>query len=276
MPGVLYVCATPIGNLGDVTRRLTEVLAGVDVIYAEDTRRTGGLLAHLGITAPVRSYFAGNEAARATEVGQRIAAGERVALVTDAGTPAISDPGLSAVAAALAAGGSVVPVPGPSAVTTLLGVSGLPTDRFAFEGFLPRKGKARTDRLEVIAREERTVVFFTTAKRLVSDLFDLVESGVDAWRPLVVGRELTKVHEEIWRGAVGDALTTEFDPRGEVTVALGGASPRRASLDDAVDQAASLVARGESVKSAAAEVAEETGLSRRRIYERLIRRQSGN
>jgi len=265
------VCATPIGNLSDVTGRLASVLGDVDVVYAEDTRRTGRLIEHLGVAVPLRSYFAGNEDTRARELGERIAAGDSVALVSDAGTPAISDPGLSAVAAAIAAGGQVVPIPGPSAVTTLLAVSGLPTDRFVFEGFLPRKGKDRADRTAAIAGEPRTVVFFTTPNRLEVDLFDLAGAGVGSWRPIVIGRELTKLHEEIWRGALGEALTTEFDQRGELTVALGGADEPKASLDDAVRQAQRQVNAGASVKTAAAEVASETGLPRRKIYERLIR-----
>lgn len=272
MSGILYVCATPIGNLGDASARLRAVFSEVDIVFAEDTRRTGRLLEHLGVSVPLRSYFAGNESERAVELKARIADGERIALVSDAGTPAISDPGLSAVMATLSAGGDVVPVPGPSAVTTLLAVSGLPSDRFVFEGFIPRKGSARTDRLEAMAHETRTVVFFTTGKRLTDDLFDLAEAGVDGWRPVVIGRELTKLHEEIWRGALGEALTAEHDPRGEVTVALAGAEPIAVTVDEAVRQAADLVEAGQSVKSAAAEVAGETGVSRRKIYERLIRR----
>lgn len=272
VPGILYVCSTPIGNLGDVSRRLAEVLAGVEVVYAEDTRRTAKLLNHLGVTVPLRSYFAGNEAARSSELGQRITAGSSVALVSDAGTPAISDPGLTAVTAALAAGGTVVPVPGPSAVTALLSASGLPSERFVFEGFLPRKGRIRRERLDEIAAETRTVVFFTTAQRILADLESLADAGIGDDRLVVVGRELTKLHEEVWRGSIEAALGAPFELRGEFTVALSGATSTPADLDEAVAAAHALVEGGSSVKDAAGEIAASTGLSRREIYERLIRR----
>lgn len=272
MPGVLYVCSTPIGNLGDVTGRLAEVLRTVDVVYAEDTRRTGKLLAHLHVTVPLRSYFAGNEDTRSSELGDRIAAGSSVALVSDAGTPAIADPGLSAVAATIAAGGTVVPIPGPSAVTALLSASGLPSERFVFEGFLPKKGTARADRFASLAAEARTVVFFTTAPRIVADLDLLLDTGADPARPVVVGRELTKLHEQIWRGSLAEAATAPFELRGEFTVAVGGEVADAPDLDSAVAEARARIEGGKSVKDAAGELSAETGLSRRDLYERLIRR----
>lgn len=265
------MCATPIGNLGDASSRLTETLEAVDVVYAEDTRRAGRLLEHLGVKAPLRSYFVGNERARASELAATLAQGSDVALVTDAGTPAISDPGLSAVEAALSIGAAVVPIPGPSAVTALLAASGLPSERFVFEGFLPRRGDARKRRLQDIARSEMTVVWFTTGTRIAADLADLIEAGASPDRHVVVGRELTKLHEEFWRGTLGQWEERPLaELRGEFTAAVGG-SPASVDPDRAVSMAAALVANGSSVKDAAAEVSASTGVSKRLLYEALIK-----
>ena len=186
MTGTLYVCATPIGNLGDVTERLVATLQRVDVIFAEDTRRTGRLLSALGVDTPLRSFFTGNEGKRRIELGQRLAAGADVALVTDAGTPAISDPGLLAVREAVSVGAVIVPIPGPSAITTLLSASGLPADRFVFDGFLPRKPGVRSRRLAEIASQTQTTVLFVSPHRAGDDLGDLARVlGAD--RAVVVG-----------------------------------------------------------------------------------------
>jgi 16S rRNA (cytidine1402-2'-O)-methyltransferase len=269
---VLAVCATPIGNLGDAPPRLADILDGADVVMAEDTRRAKVLLDALGVGTPVLSYFVGNEAERAEEVARRLSAGETVALLTDAGTPAISDPGLSAVRAARGVGARVTVVPGPSAVTAILSVSGLPSERFVFEGFLPRKGAERRGRLELLAREERTTVFFSAPSRLVDDLSDLTDA-LGGGRPLVVGRELTKLHEEIWFGTLDGALAEwgERRPRGEFTLVLGGAAPVEISLADAIAEVRRRVDGGEPLSAVVRDVAQVTGLRRRVLYEASLR-----
>ncbi len=205
--GNLVLCATPIGNLGDTSPRLLEVLAGADVVYAEDTRRAARLFRHLDIDRSARSYFVGNEAGRAGQLRDELANGMTVALLTDAGTPSVSDPGLSAVEAALEAGATVTTVAGPSAVTAALTVSGLPADRFVFEGFLPRSGGGRTTVLEALAIEQRTSVIFSSPRRLGADLADLA-AKLGGRRRVVVVRELTKLHEEVWRGSLEEAAST--------------------------------------------------------------------
>ena len=242
MPGTLILCATPIGNLDDVSKRLTDSLHAADVIFAEDTRRTSTLLRAIGVTTPMRSYFAGNEQARNAELVARLTEGATVALVSDAGMPVVSDPGASAVDAAVAAGATVTAVPGPSAPATALAVSGYVGDRFVFEGFLPRKGRERAERLASIAKDSRPTVLFCATRRVGADLAALAEV-VDRERGVVVTRELTKLHEEIWRGTVRDAATHCSDDkanRGEFTVVVSparmaagtGAAPRwRGSRD---------------------------------------------
>ncbi len=272
MTGRLTVCATPIGNLGDAPPRLREVLQSADVVLAEDTRRARILLDSLGAGAELESYFVGNEAAKGAEIHERLSRGEHIALLTDAGTPAISDPGLSAVRVAREAGAEISVVPGPSAATAALSVSGFPAERFVFEGFLPRRGHERAARLADIGRETRTVVLFAAPSRLTRDLTDLIECcGSD--RPIVVARELTKLHEEIWAGSLGDALAewTARQPKGEYTLVLGGAAEQAISLTDAVGEVRSRVAAGESLSRAVREVAEVTGTRRRELYEAALR-----
>jgi len=269
--GNLILCATPIGNLGDASARLQAELAGADLIYAEDTRRTAKLLAALDVATEVRSYFIGNEEHRARELAGRLEAGASIALVTDAGMPSIADPGLSAVQAALDVGAVVTVVPGPSAVTAALAVSGLPAERFVFEGFLPRKGADRRSRLAAIAREERTAVLFSAKNRIARDLGDLVETlGVD--RPVVVTRELTKVFEEVWRGTLGGAADhwSAVEPRGEFTLVIGGAMPQPPDLDAAVAEANAAIGAGESMKDAVRRIASESGVGRRDLYEAVL------
>ena len=268
MSGRLVVCATPIGNLGDISERLAETLRTADVVYAEDTRRTGVLLAHIGVTPEIRSFFIGNEGVRSTEIEHRIAAGDTVALVTDAGTPALADPGVLAVRAARRAHGTVTVIPGPSAVTAALAVSGVGGDRFAFEGFLPRKGGDRSRRLASIATEDRPVVWFSSPRRVLSDLEDLaVHAGDD--RPVCVTRELTKQFEEVWWGTLRGAITkwNETEPRGEFTLVLEPGEPETVTMDDAIERARDLVAGGASRSEAARSVARQTGLARRSIYD---------
>jgi len=222
--GTLFVVATPIGNLDDLSRRGSEVFAMITVCYAEDTRRTGRLLSHIGAPASLRSLHRHNEQARVKEAISRLDAGERIALVSDAGTPAISDPGRRLVAAALEAGHAVIPIPGPSAVPTALSASGMPADRFLFAGFPPRKGQARNEWLEAAVSSPHTVVAFEAPGRLSRLLDDLGLRGAGE-REMVVCRELTKMHEEIRRGAIRELATVyrEETVKGEVTLVMEGA-----------------------------------------------------
>ncbi len=273
MPGRLILLSSPIGNLSDAPPRLAEALAACDVVYAEDTRRSRILLDALGVRAPLRSYFAGNEAERSKELAARLEGGATVGLLTDAGTPAISDPGYSAVRAALAAEADVTMVPGPSAVTAALAISGLPAERFVFEGFLPRKGELRRSRIAGLVAEERTAVFFSTKSRLAADLGDLA-AALGESRPVAVTWELTKLHEQVWRGILGEAAThwAEHQSRGEVTVVLGGAGPVEEDLGAAVAAVEARVAEGVPFAQAVRAVAEETGTRRRRLYEAALRK----
>jgi 16S rRNA (cytidine1402-2'-O)-methyltransferase len=267
--GVLILVATPIGNLGDLAPRAVEALASADAICCEDTRRTGRLLQHAGVTAP--KLIVANEhteAAAAAAVRHRLDRGERIAVVTDAGMPGISDPGERLVVAAVAGGHRVEAVPGPSAVVVALAMSGLPSARWVFEGFLPRKGKERTERLAELATERRTAVLYEAPHRLARTLADLVVAcGGD--RPVAVARELTKLHEEVWRGSLDGALAWagERAPRGELVIVLGGAAPM-VEADDAAIEAAlrAELARGSSTRDAAAAVAGDLAVARRRAY----------
>ncbi len=273
MLGRLIICATPIGNLDDAPPRLGEALAEADVVYAEDTRRSRILLDHLGVSAALRSYFAGNEEARSLELKEHLERGSTVVLITDAGMPSISDPGLSAVAAAVAAGAGVSVVPGPSAVTAALAVSGLPAERFVFEGFLPRKVGQRSRRLRDLARETRTIVVFTAPSRVASDLGDLSEVlGGD--RVVVVARELTKAHEEVYRGTLDDARrrwSQDVEPRGEFTLVIAGSGREPPPLDELLAEVDAGVAAGGRLSSVVREIAEQAGVSRRHLYEAALR-----
>jgi len=272
---VLLLAATPIGNLGDASRRLIEALGTVEVIAAEDTRTTVQLLRALGIENRPRliALHEHNERDRAAELVElaRDGSGHGDLLVlSDAGMPTVSDPGFVLVQAAIAAGVTVSALPGPSAVLMALAVSGLPTDRFAFEGFLPRKG--RLPALRALASETRTLVFFESPHRIGDALRDLATAfGPD--RPAAVCRELTKLYEEVVRGTVAELAERFADgTRGELVIVVGGAAPASASLEDGVARVAVLVAEGSRLKDAAAEVADQTGLSRRDLYEAALRR----
>lgn len=268
--GVLYVVATPIGNLEDVTLRALRVLREVDLVAAEDTRRTRALLAHHGIARPVTSYYDAVERRRAPALAARLAAGTRIALVTDAGTPGLADPGYHLVRAALAAGVPVVPVPGPSALTALLSVAGIPADRFAFEGFLPSRAAARAARLRALAAEPRALVFYEAARRLDAFLADAAEALGD--REAVVGRELTKRFEEIVRGRLSE-LRGRFaaaPPRGEVVVLIAGAGEAPAEAGDLDADIRRGLAEGRRVSELAAEIATQRGLPRGRVYRRAL------
>lgn len=276
--GRLVLVGTPIGNLGDLAPRAVEALRDADLIAAEDTRRTRGLLTHAGVPAGRRlvAVHEHNERARAAELVEKIRKGATVAVVTDAGMPGVSDPGERLVRVCVDAGVAVEVVPGPSAALAGLAVSGLPTQRFAFEGFLPRRGSARRDRLGDLGREARTVILFESPHHLAETLTDLAAvCGAD--RRVVLARELTKLHEEVFRGTLGEALAQveARDPRGEYVVVLAGA-PARGEATDAEITAEVDVALGAglSAKDAAAQVAARLGVPRRRAYDAVLARRA--
>jgi 16S rRNA (cytidine1402-2'-O)-methyltransferase len=269
--GVLVLAATPIGQYGDAPPRLAEELTGADVVAAEDTRRLKRLTSDLGITLGGRvvSYFEGNESARTPVLLEALLAGERVVLVTDAGMPSVSDPGYRLVAAAVEHDVRVTAVPGPSAVLTALAVSGLPVDRFCFEGFLPRKAGERSRRLADLAREERTMVFFEAPHRTEAALAAMAEAlGGD--RPAAVCRELTKTHEEVRRGPLSELVRWAGDGvRGEVTIVVQGAAPAAEVGSDPDELRAAVAdeeAAGATRKEAIADVARRAGIPKREVY----------
>lgn len=272
--GRLYVCATPIGNLADISERLRETLINAEVIYAEDTRRTSKLLQHIGATARVRSLFLGNEKARTLELVDNVRAGLAVALVSDAGMPTVSDPGAEAVRSVQEEGLSLTVIPGPSAVTAAIALSGFGGDRFSFEGFLPRKGKERSQRLHQLGFETRPVVLFASPHRLEADLHDL--AGVlGGDRRIAVTRELTKVYEEVWVGTLREAVEHwTGEARGEFTLVVDGGSLQPITAEAAIADARSLVAAGTSASDAARKVAQDSGVSRRVIYQALLEDQA--
>jgi 16S rRNA (cytidine1402-2'-O)-methyltransferase len=270
--GVLVLAATPIGQAADAPARLVTELAEADLIAAEDTRRLARLAGELGVEVKgrVTSYFEGNEAARTPGLVERLVGGARVVLVTDAGMPSVSDPGYRLVAAAVEAGVRVTAVPGPSAVLTALAVSGLPVDRFCFEGFLPRKAGERARRLAGLAGEERTMVFFEAPHRTGAALTALAAAFGDE-RPAVVCRELTKTHEEVRRGALADlAAWAGAGMRGEVTIVVAGTTTS-ASVDGDPDSLRAAVAdaekAGTSRKDAIRAVADLAGVPKRTVYD---------
>ncbi len=272
MSGRLYLVGTPIGNLGDLSDRARETLESAEIVAAEDTRRTGRLLAHLGIKRPMLSLFEGNERERTKQLLARLREGKDVALVTDAGMPSISDPGFVLVRACVEEGIDVRVVPGPSAVTAALAVSGLPVDRFVFEGFLPRRAGERRQRLRALAHDPRTVVVFESPVRVATLLRDvLVELGD---RRMALARELTKLHEEVVRGRVAEVLArlADSEPRGEVVVVIEG---RQEEDDDdlpgMVAEARHLVNGGMRKREAASTVARRRNASANVIYEALVR-----
>jgi 16S rRNA (cytidine1402-2'-O)-methyltransferase len=272
--GSLVLVATPIGNLGDLSPRAVEAIAQADVVACEDTRRTRKLLSHAGVKrVRLLAVHDHNESAQARAVLSELDRGSTVAVVSDAGTPALSDPGWRLVAAAAGAGHKVVAVPGASAALAALVTSALPTARWCFEGFLPRRGAERRRRLEEIARERRTIVIFEAPHRLAATLSDLAEV-CGSQRAVAVARELTKVHEEVWRGTVGHAaaLALAERPRGEQVVVLAGAPPPGPpGAEELESRLNPRLAAGESMKEAAAAVAGELGIPRRVAYDAAIR-----
>ncbi|MGB0099547.1 MAG: 16S rRNA (cytidine(1402)-2'-O)-methyltransferase [Nocardioides sp.] len=278
--GVLVLAATPIGRVADAPPRLAEELATADVVAAEDTRRLKRLTSDLGVTVTGRmvSYFEGNESARTPVLLEALLAGERVLLVTDAGMPSVSDPGYRLVAAAVEHDVLVTAVPGPSAVLTALAVSGLPVDRFCFEGFLPRKAGERSRRLAGLVTEERTMVFFEAPHRTEAALAAMAETlGAD--RPAAVCRELTKTHEEVRRGPLAELVDWAAEGiRGEVTIVVQGAEPTAAVDSDPASlraAVADLESEGSTRKDAIAEVARLAGVPKREVYNLIHTRTDG-
>jgi 16S rRNA (cytidine1402-2'-O)-methyltransferase len=271
MSGILFVVGTPIGNLGDLSRRARETLAEVGLVAAEDTRRTGRLLAGLGIEVPMLSFFEGNERQRVGRIVAALTDGEDVALVTDGGMPSVSDPGFRLVRAAAAEGIEVRVVPGPSAAIAALVVSGLPTDRFVFEGFLPKRAAERMRRLGELATEPRTIVCFESPVRVQILLRDVLIAMGD--RQVAVARELTKLHEEVLRGRASEVLgqIAGLDLKGEVAVVIGGA-PRAPGGDVTIliPETEALVESGMRKREAAHEVAERHGVSANALYRALL------
>ena len=274
-PGVLVLVATPIGNLGDLSPRAVAELSRADAICCEDTRHSGRLLAHAGIAAPtLLTVNDHTEAAAAADVVARLGRGQRVAVVSDAGLPGISDPGELLVAAAVEGGHRVEVVPGPSASVAALVGSGLPTGRFVFEGFLPRKGSGRAERLAELAGERRTLVLYEAPHRLARTLADLAEALGDE-RRVALARELTKLHEEVWRGTLAGARARADDvaPRGEYVLIVEGApAPVEATDDELVAALAEAAAAGRSTRDATTWVAGRFGVPKRRVYDLATRR----
>jgi 16S rRNA (cytidine1402-2'-O)-methyltransferase len=271
-PGRLILAATPLGDVRDASRRLVSALAEADVIAAEDTRRLRSLASALEVTPRGRvvSFYEDVETARLPGLLDSLRAGETVVLVTDAGMPSVSDPGFRLVAACVEEDLPVTCLPGPSAVTTALALSGLPCDRFCFEGFAPRKPGERSRWLTSLRDEPRTAVFFESPHRLGSLLADAV-SVLGGARQAAVCRELTKTYEEVKRGTLSSlAEWASEGVRGEITVVLSGAEPRSVSVADLVEEVSSRVAAGERLKSAAAEVAEATGVSKKELYDAVL------
>ena len=270
--GVLVLAATPIGDPRDAAPRLAEEIATADVVAAEDTRRLRRLCNDLGITpsGAVLSYHEHNEAARTPELVERLRAGARVVVVTDAGMPSVSDPGYRLVDAAVTAGIRVTCVPGPSAVLMALAVSGLPVDRFCFEGFLPRKPGEKARGLAALADERRTMVFFEAPHRIDATLLAMAEAfGAD--RRAAVCRELTKTYEEVRRGGLAELAAWAADGlRGEITVVVAGATPAVTTVEEALPGIQERVLAGERLKDVCADVAAATGLSKKILYDAAL------
>jgi 16S rRNA (cytidine1402-2'-O)-methyltransferase len=272
MSGHLYLVATPIGNLEDITYRALRILREADVIACEDTRHTRKLLDHYGISKPLTSYHEHNEAARAQELVEKLLADASVALVSDAGMPLVSDPGYRVVAAAIAAGIPVIPIPGPSAVVAAIAASGLPTDEFYFGGFLPAKSGQRARTLEALRDNSSTLIFYEAPHRILATLADVEQ--VLGPRHVVIARELTKIHEEFLRGPVAAVRATlESRPamKGEMTLLIGKAEAQPAdptTIEEAVEACERTgISRMEAIK----EVARKRGLSKREVYKQMQR-----
>jgi 16S rRNA (cytidine1402-2'-O)-methyltransferase len=267
---VLYVVATPIGNLEDISLRAIRVLKEVKLIAAEDTRKTRRLLNAYDIRTPMTSYYEHNKLTKLEYIVEQLSEGD-IALVSDAGMPGISDPGYELIAAAGKQNIQVVPIPGPSAIITALAVSGLPTDRFTFIGFLPPKTSARKRALESVVNEAGTIITLEAPHRIIDTLEDILAVLGD--RRIAIGRELTKLHEEIYRGTVSEAIKHFTAPRGEFTLVIEGkGSGEKPKLTEAVEkQLHELYLKGASAKEAVAAVAGETGLKRKELYQTWLK-----
>ena len=280
MAGTLYLVPTPIGNLGDISPRAKKTLAEADSIAEEDTRVSLKLLNHLELKKPLVSYYEHNKNESGPRIVERLLAGESCALVTDAGSPAISDPGEDIVRLCAEAGITVCAIPGPCAVITALSISGLPTGRFCFEGFLSTNKKSRREHLDSLKSERRTMIFYEAPHKLQNTLKDLTDAfGPE--RRISLCRELTKLHEQILRMTLGEALAyyTENDPRGEYVLILEGAaeaSEEALTLEDAVSLALERIASGASKKDAVREVSRETGFPKNALYDAVLRMQDAD
>lgn len=270
MTGTLHIVGTPIGNLGDMTFRAIETLKTVDLIAAEDTRHTGKLLKHFAIATPQISYHHHNRSQRTPELCDRLLQGTQVALVSDAGMPGIADPGYELVCACVERGIPVVPIPGVTAAVTALAISGLPSDRFTFAGFLPAKSKARVAQLQRLATQTQTLIFYESPHRLLAALQDMA-TVLGGDRAIVITRELTKLHETIWRGDINAALThyTEQPPKGEFSLVVAGATvePETWSDEQLRAKLVDLMNQGMTRSQASRDLAQHTNLPRRQLYQ---------
>ncbi|MEA4965807.1 MAG: 16S rRNA (cytidine(1402)-2'-O)-methyltransferase [Oscillospiraceae bacterium] len=271
MPGMLYLVPTPIGNLGDISVRCRETLAEADFLAAEDTRVSLRLLNYLGLKKTLVSYYEHNKAESGRRILERLLAGETCALVTDAGSPAISDPGEDLVALCAKHGVAVTAIPGPCAIISALSISGLPTGRFTFEGFLSTNKKSRREHLQTLQGERRTMIFYEAPHKLAATLDDLL-AAFGAERRISLCRELTKLHEEVLRMTLGEAVAyhAQQPPRGEYVLVLEGAQaemPTASSREDAVARMLALMGTGLSRKDAAKQAAAETGLPKNALYD---------
>ncbi len=279
MPGILYLVPTPIGNLGDLSDRMRETLAQADFVAAEDTRVTRKLLSHLDLHKPLVSYYEHNKSQSGPRIVERLLAGETCALVTDAGTPAISDPGEDLVRLCSQAGVEVVSIPGPCALITALTVSGQPTARFSFEGFLSTNKKNRRAHLDSLKQEQRTMIFYEAPHKLLDTLTDM-QAVFGPERPVSLCRELTKLHEEIIRTTFGGALAlyTDQAPRGEYVLVVCGAQKRQAavpSMEAAVSAVLALQAEGVRLKDAVRPIAEQFGVTKNALYDAALAARDG-
>jgi 16S rRNA (cytidine1402-2'-O)-methyltransferase len=267
MPGILYIVATPIGNLEDITLRAIRTLKEADIIAAEDTRHTQVLLKHFAINTPLTSFHEHNERAKTAQLVTRLERGESIALVSDAGTPAISDPGYRLVVAAIGAGIRVIPIAGPSALIAALSAAGLPTDGFDFRGFLPARKQERRSKLQELRDGRYTMVFYETPHRLQESLDDVREILGD--RRMVLAREVTKLHEEFLRGRISEVIgeVSRREIRGEMTLVIEGCSDSNAASEEAlVEEIDKLKAEGMRIKEIAEIIGEKYGYSKREIY----------
>ncbi|HXT56161.1 MAG TPA: 16S rRNA (cytidine(1402)-2'-O)-methyltransferase [Candidatus Eisenbacteria bacterium] len=272
MSGSLYIVPTPIGNLEDITFRAVRVLKEVDLIAAEDTRHTQVLLNHYDIRTSVTSYHEHNERGKARELVEQLRQGRSIALLSDAGTPMISDPGYRLVVEAIRAGVQVIPLPGPSAVTAALSAAGLPTDRFGFEGFLPAKKSERRSALEALKKDTKTLIFYEAPHRLKETLADMAEIFGD--REVAIGREISKVHEEFLRGALREILATieQQTVRGEITLVVQGATSGAPVTEEGViSEIRQLAENGMRVKEISELVGAHHGISKREVYRLALR-----